>query len=75
MNSQFIEQALKVIPSKQLLVNMVSKRVRQLMAGSRPLIEMETRLGLADIALLEIANNHISVITHSSLASEAAAIA
>ncbi len=51
MNSQYIEQAMKVVPSKQLLVNMVSKRVRQLMAGSRPLIEIETRMGLADIAL------------------------
>ena len=68
MNALFIEQAIKVIPSKQLLVNMVSKRVRQLMAGSRPLIEMETRLGLADIALLEIANNHIAVMTQSSIA-------
>ena len=63
MNSQYIEQAMKVVPSKQLLVNMVSKRVRQLMAGSRPLIEIETRMGLADIALSEIASNHLAVTT------------
>ena len=68
MNSQNIEQALKVIPSKQLLVNMVSKRVRQLIAGSRPLVEMETRMGLADVALLEIASNHIAVMTEGTLA-------
>jgi DNA-directed RNA polymerase subunit omega len=68
MNTQCIEQALKVIPSKQLLVNMVSKRVRQLMAGSRPLIETETWMGLSDIALLEIANNHIVQVTESALA-------
>lgn len=72
MNSQYIEQAIKIMPSKQLLVNMVSKRVRQLMAGSRPLIEIETRMGLADIALLEIANNHIAVMTESTLAPEPA---
>ena len=55
MNSHCIEAASKVITSKQLLVNMVSKRVRQLMAGSRPLIDNDTRMGLADIALSEIA--------------------
>jgi len=73
MNSQYIEQAMKVMPDKQLLVNMVSKRVRQLMAGSRPLIETETRMGLADIALLEIANNHIAVMTTGSISNEPAA--
>ena len=72
MNASCIEQALNVIPSKQLLVNMVSKRVRQLMAGSRPLIETETRMGLADIALLEIANKHIAVMPESTLTSEQA---
>ena len=72
MNSQYIEQAMKVMPDKQLLVNMVSKRVRQLMAGSRPLIETESRMGLADIALLEIANNHIAIMMESTLAPEPA---
>ncbi len=72
MNSSCIEQALNVIPSKQLLVNMVSKRVRQLTAGSRPLIEVETRMGFADIALLEIANNRIAVMTDDASESVAA---
>ena len=67
MNSHCIEQALKVIPSKQLLVNMVSKRVRQLTAGSRPLIETEARMGFADIALLEIANNRIAMMSEEPL--------
>lgn len=70
MNSSCIEQALKVVPNKQLLVNMVSKRVRQLTAGSRPLIEVENRMGFADIALLEIAHNHIAVMTEGTLAQE-----
>ena len=67
MNTSCIEQALKVVPSKQLLVNMVSKRVSQLIAGSRPLVETETRMGFADIALLEIANHHIAVMTEGVL--------
>lgn len=62
MNPQLIEQALAVVPSKQLLINIVSKRVRQLMAGSRPLIDNHFRMGLADIALTEIAGNKIEII-------------
>lgn len=62
MNSQYIEQASLIIPNKQLLVNIVSKRVRQLMAGSRPLIADSFNMGLADIALLEIAGRHVSAI-------------
>jgi DNA-directed RNA polymerase subunit omega len=62
MNSQNIDQASLVIPNKQLLVNVVSKRVRQLMAGSRPLIANSFNMGLADIALLEIAGGHVTVM-------------
>ena len=62
MNPQLIEQAALVIPSKQLLVNIVSKRVRQLMAGSRPLIEEHFRMGLSDIALSEIAEGKIAIM-------------
>lgn len=38
---------------------MVSQRVRQLSAGSRPMISVETRMGLADIALAEIAQGKL----------------
>ena len=62
MNSQIIEQASQVVPNKQLLINMVSKRVRQLMAGSRPLIDNSYNMGLADIALSEIAAGNISIL-------------
>jgi len=62
MNSQNIDQASLVIPNKQLLVNVVSKRVRQLMAGSRPLIANSFNMGLADIALVEIAGGHVTVM-------------
>lgn len=62
MNSQIIEQASQVVPNKQLLINMVSKRVRQLMAGSRPLIDNSYNMGLADIALSEIAAGNVSIL-------------
>lgn len=54
MTSHLLEEALKKVPSQQSLVNIVSKRVRQLNQGERPLVEAGFRTGLADIALQEI---------------------
>lgn len=61
MNSIFIEEATQVITDPQVLINMVSKRVRQLSAGSRPMVPVEGRMGLADIALAEIAQGRLAV--------------
>jgi DNA-directed RNA polymerase subunit omega len=61
MKAQYIDEASKTIPEQQLLINMVSRRVRQLNAGSRPLIEVEPGTGLADIALQEIAQGKIII--------------
>ncbi len=54
MMSQLVEEASKKIPSVPLLVNVVSKRVRQLNAGHKPMVDVIGRMGLADIALKEI---------------------
>lgn len=54
MSSQLLEEAQKVVPNQQLLVNLVSKRVRQLSSGHRPMVEYGPREGWADIALKEI---------------------
>ena len=54
MMSSLVEEASKTIPSVPLLVNVVSNRVRQLSAGHKPMIDVVTRMGLADIALSEI---------------------
>lgn len=54
MSSTLLEEAFKVIPSQQVLVNVVSKRVRQLTAGHRPMVETGPRMGFSDIALTEI---------------------
>lgn len=67
MNPLLIEQAAAVIPNKQLLINVVSKRVRQLIAGSRPMIEDSFRMGLADIALSEIAAGMIQIVDQEPL--------
>ena len=54
MTSSLVDECLKLIKSQQILVNMVSKRVRQLSAGHRPMIETGPRMGFSDIALTEI---------------------
>ena len=54
MTSSLLDAALKLIPSQQILVNVVSKRVRQLSAGHRPMIDTGPRMGFSDIALTEI---------------------
>ncbi len=60
MNSQIFDAASKVVPDHQVLINMVSKRVRQLSASSRPMVAVEPRMGLMDIALAEIAQGKLS---------------
>lgn len=57
MNVELIEKARTRIPSVPVLVNMVSKRVRQLINGERPLVKpLSADEDKADIALREIAD-------------------
>jgi DNA-directed RNA polymerase subunit omega len=54
MKAHLVQAACEVVPNQQILVNMVSRRVRQLCLGHRPLVEFIPGLGHADIALSEI---------------------
>ncbi len=58
MNADLVKQALEKVGNPHVLVNLVSRRVRQLNAGfggiSRPLVAGTESLGAADIALREI---------------------
>lgn len=54
MQTHLLEEAAKVIACSQVLVNVISKRVRELANGHRPLVEVQPRMGLADIALSEV---------------------
>ncbi len=54
MTTQLLQEAAQVIPNQQVLINVVSKRVRQLGLGHRPLVEITPRMSLTDIALKEI---------------------
>jgi DNA-directed RNA polymerase subunit omega len=59
MKADLVKAASEVITNQQILVNMVSRRVRQLCLGHRPLVEFVPGLGHADIALSEIANGKL----------------
>jgi DNA-directed RNA polymerase subunit omega len=59
MQSHLLEKAEKVINNPQILVNMISRRVRQLSNGHRPLVEVLPRMGLSDIALTEVIEGKI----------------
>jgi DNA-directed RNA polymerase subunit omega len=58
VNSEFCRQALTKVGNPNVLVNLISRRVRQLNSaggiGSRPLLTDTTGLGAADIALKEL---------------------
>ena len=57
MNNELVKQALAKVSNPNILVNLVSRRVRQLTTGGsqgRPLLADTAGLGAGDIALLEI---------------------
>jgi len=49
-----------VIPDPNILINVVSRRVKQLRHGARPLVVSLEKLTLEDVALREIAERKIS---------------
>ena len=63
MNPELAKQALAKVGNPNVLVNIVSRRVRQLSAGGggmgRPLISDTANLGLGDIAMLELLHGKI----------------
>src|SRR5205085_11793869 len=60
MTTQLLQEASQIIPNPQLLINVVSKRVRQLGLGHRPMVEVGPRASLTDIALKEIIAGKLS---------------
>ncbi len=61
MKSDLVEKASEIVPDPLVLVNLVSKRVRQLNSGRSPLIPVRPSMGAADIALTEIIEGKIKV--------------
>lgn len=59
MKQTLVQNALKVVHSPQVLVNIVSKRVRQLGQGFRPLIIVPPTSTFMDVALQEVAEGKL----------------
>jgi DNA-directed RNA polymerase subunit omega len=60
LRDDYIKEAQKVITDPNILVNVVSRRVKQLRQGNRPLVESLEKLNLEDVALREIIEGKIS---------------
>lgn len=60
MRDDYLKSALKVIDDPTILVNVVSRRVKQLRRGSRPLVESLEKLSAEDTALREISEGKIT---------------
>ncbi len=60
MRDDYIKEAKKVITDPNILINVVSRRVKQLRHGNRPLVESLEKLNPEDIALREIIEGKIS---------------
>ena len=59
MKSDLLEQASETVPDPTVLINMVSRRVKQLNMGRTPLVDRLPGQGLADLALREIIEGKI----------------
>jgi DNA-directed RNA polymerase subunit omega len=63
MNAELAKKAAEKVGNPNVLINLISRRVRQLNSGggglSRPLVDNATNLGVADIALREIIEEKI----------------
>ncbi len=63
MNPELCRQALAKVGNPNVLVNLISRRVRQINAGGggfhRPLVGETANLGAADIALREIIEDKV----------------
>jgi len=62
MRNDYLLNASKIIDDPYILVNVVSRRVKQLRRGHRPLIESLEKLSPEDIALREIAERRITYV-------------
>ena len=61
MKSELVDKAATVITDIPLLINMVSKRVRQLNQGRPALVERKPGMREADVALTEIIEGKIRI--------------
>ncbi len=62
MKYALLNEASKVVPNPDILINLISKRVKQLRNGAEPLVQSLEKLTLEDIALREIIEKKITAV-------------
>ena len=60
LRDDYLTEAQKVITDPMILVNVVSRRAKQLKSGYKPLVESLERLSAEDMALREIIEGKIN---------------
>ena len=60
MRNDYLQNALLIIDDPNILINVVSRRVKQLRRGNRPLVVSLEKLSAEDTALREIAEGKIT---------------
>ncbi len=60
MRDEYLKEAQQIVNDPNTLINMVSRRSKQLKHGSKPLVESLEKLEPEDIALREIIEGKIS---------------
>ena len=60
LRNDYLNEAQKVITDPMILINVVSRRAKQLKSGYKPLIESLERLSAEDMALREIMEGKIT---------------
>jgi DNA-directed RNA polymerase subunit omega len=60
MRDDYIKEALHSIHDPNVLINVISRRVKQLKCGNRPLVESLEKLSPEDTALREVIEGKIS---------------
>lgn len=64
MREDYLRDAQKVITDPNILINVVSKRAKQLRFGNKALVESLERLSPEDTALREIIEGKIDYVLH-----------
>lgn len=60
MREDYLEQSMKAVTDPNILINVVSRRVKQLKHSHRPLVESLEKLSPEDVAMRELIEGKIS---------------
>ena len=60
VRDDYLKQAQQIIPDPNILINVISRRAKQLKLGNKPLIESLEKLDPEDVALREVIEGKIS---------------